>query len=232
MSKFVPWAGLLSDYLDGAGPDGVDRPGECHQPPTSAAKRNIPSRPENASSGLSTGPSTPNLQGQAAPPAGGGPSQGQGPTRKTAMDVRQMMWLAGGFGLSGAISHAEATMPKSVDPASERAGGEARRAGLKRKAAEISRSAAEDFALLTCRTTSESHAADFLSTVTNVTKTLFCLWKLLTFFVFQTSYESSHVPYKSLRQRSKKVVKKMLPDTNINNESLHEGNKIFTQQVI
>ena len=89
------------------------------------------------------------------------------------MDVRQMMWLAGGLGLSGAISHAEATMPKSVDPAS--AGGEARRAGLKRKAAEISRSAAEDFALLTCRTTSESHAADFLSTVTNVTKTLFCL---------------------------------------------------------
>ena len=77
-----------------------------------------------------------------------------------------MMPLAGGLGPSGAISHAEATMPKIVDPVSERAGGEARRTGLKRKAAEISRSAAEDFALLTCRTSSESHAADFLSTVT------------------------------------------------------------------
>ena len=40
--------------------------------------------------------------------------------------------------------------------------------GNKRKAAEITRSAAEDFALFTCRTTSAKHAAYFLSTITNV----------------------------------------------------------------
>ena len=51
---------------------------------------------------------------------------------------------------------------------SERAGGESRRIGNKRKADKITRSAAEDFALLTSRTTSEHHAADFLSTVSNV----------------------------------------------------------------
>jgi hypothetical protein len=51
---------------------------------------------------------------------------------------------------------------------SERAGGESRRIGNKRKAEDITRSAAEDFALLTSRTTSEHHAADFLSTVSNV----------------------------------------------------------------
>ena len=112
MSKFVPWAGLFSDYLDVAGPDGVDRPGECHQPPTSAAKRNFPSLPESTSSGLSVGPFTRNLQSQ--PPAGGGgPSQGQDPTRTKATDVRQMMPLAGGLGPLGAISHAEATMPNT-----------------------------------------------------------------------------------------------------------------------
>jgi hypothetical protein len=40
-------------------------------------------------------------------------------------------------------------------------------AGLKRKAAEITRSAAEDFALLTTQTVSSRYAADFLSIVTN-----------------------------------------------------------------
>ncbi len=94
--KCFPWAGLFNDYLDVAGPDGVDRPEECYQPPLSPAKRNRSSLPENASLGLRAGPSTANLQCQASP-AGGGPSQGQGPTRNKAMDVRQMMWLAGGL---------------------------------------------------------------------------------------------------------------------------------------
>jgi hypothetical protein len=43
--------------------------------------------------------------------------------------------------------------------------------GLKRKAAEKTRSAAEDFALLTTQTVSSRYAADFLSTVTNVNLT-------------------------------------------------------------
>ncbi len=55
--------------------------------------------------------------------------------------------------------------------ASKRAGGDGRRAGLKRKAGEMTRSAAEDFALLTTRTSSmrySGYTADFLSTVANL----------------------------------------------------------------
>jgi hypothetical protein len=87
------------------------------------------------------------------------------------------MRLAGGIGLAAAISCADAhtdsfsvatDSPAEWEISSERAGGESRRIGNKRKAAEITRSAAEDFALLTSRTTSEHHAADFLSTVANV----------------------------------------------------------------
>jgi hypothetical protein len=58
--------------------------------------------------------------------------------------------------------------PEGLPAASERAGGESRRLGLKRKAGEITRSAAEDFSLLTARTASACYAADFLSTVGNV----------------------------------------------------------------
>ena len=87
------------------------------------------------------------------------------------VNVTQLMRLAGGLGLAAALSHADSyTDPLGNDweVPSERAGGESRRAGNKRKAAQITRSAAEDFALLTARTTSEHHAADFLSTVANV----------------------------------------------------------------
>ena len=67
------------------------------------------------------------------------------------------------------IAAADDAMPPGGLPvASERAGGEFRRTQLKRKAGEISRSAAEDFALLTTRTSSMRYAADFLSTVGNV----------------------------------------------------------------
>jgi hypothetical protein len=62
----------------------------------------------------------------------------------------------------------DAMPPGGLPVASERAGGEFRRTELKRKAGEISRSAAEDFALLTTRTSSMRYAADFLSTVGNV----------------------------------------------------------------
>jgi hypothetical protein len=81
------------------------------------------------------------------------------------------MHLAGGLAHAAAISAADAhtdSLGPDWEVASERAGGESRRIGNKRKAGGISRSAAEDFALLTSRTTSEHHAADFLSTVSNV----------------------------------------------------------------
>ncbi len=92
-------------------------------------------------------------------------------TRKSmaGRDICNMMCLAGGSGLEQAIVDADAAMPREGLPvASERAGGESRRTGLKRKAGEITRSAAEDFALLTTRTASARYAADFLSTVGNV----------------------------------------------------------------
>ncbi len=60
--------------------------------------------------------------------------------------------------------------PEGLPVASKRAGGESRLGclGLKQKAGKITRSAAEDFALLTARTASARYAADFLSTVGNV----------------------------------------------------------------
>ncbi len=78
-------------------------------------------------------------------------------------------WQADGTGLEQAIAAADAAMPLGGLPvASERAGGDGRRAGLKRKAEEITRSAAEDFTLPNTCTSSMRYAADFLSTVANV----------------------------------------------------------------
>ena len=79
-------------------------------------------------------------------------------------DMCKTMCLAGGTGLEQVIAAADDAMPQAGLPvASERAGGDGRRAGLKRKAGEITRSAAEDFALLTARISSMRYAADFLS---------------------------------------------------------------------
>ena len=87
----------------------------------------------------------------------------------TGWSMTKTMCQAGGAGLEQVIAAAEDAMPPGGLPvASERAGGESRRTGLKRKAGEITRSAAEDFALLTTRTSSMRYAADFLSTVRNV----------------------------------------------------------------
>ena len=84
-------------------------------------------------------------------------------------NMAKTMCQAGGAGLKQVIAAADDAMPPGGLPvASERAGGESRRTGLKRKAGEITRSAAEDFALLTTRTSSMRYAADFLSTVGNV----------------------------------------------------------------
>ena len=85
------------------------------------------------------------------------------------MATGKTMCQAGVAGLNKVIAAAEDAMPPGGMPvASERAGGESRRTRLKRKAGEITRSAAEDFALLTTRTSSMRYAADFLSTVGNV----------------------------------------------------------------
>ena len=75
-----------------------------------------------------------------------------------AWDMSQTMKLAGGPGLDKVIAMA------GLPVASDRAGGDGRRTGLKRKAGEVT----EDFALLTTRMSSMRYAADFLSTVGNV----------------------------------------------------------------
>ena len=107
----------------------------------------------------------------------GSPSPSPGPLPRRGrrstppVNVTQLMHLAGGLDIAAAISAADAHTDSSGpdwEVPSERAGGESRRIGHKRKAADITRSAAEDFVLLTSRTTSEHHAAEFLSTVTNV----------------------------------------------------------------
>ena len=104
-----------------------------------APKSPIPSQPSRPS----TSPS---------PPANTSHSLPQ--TSALAWDMSQAMKLAGGPGLDKVIADADAAMPMEGLPvASERAGGTGRRAGLKRKAGEITRSAAEDFALLTTRMT-------------------------------------------------------------------------------
>jgi hypothetical protein len=62
-------------------------------------------------------------------------------------DICNMMCMAGGSGLDSekAIVDADAAMlPEGLPVASKRAGGESRRLGLKRKAGETTRSAAED----------------------------------------------------------------------------------------
>ena len=109
----------------------------------------------------------------ASPSPSPGPLPRRGRRSTPPINVTQLMHLAGGLDIAAAISSADA-LTDSFGPdwevPSERAGGESRRIGNKRKAEDITRSAAEDFALLqvTSRTTSEHHAADFLSTVSNV----------------------------------------------------------------
>ena len=129
-------------------------PSPCSvSPPDEAAHEDSPSPSPSQSCPL---PCKPACFGRRSPPP---------------VNVTQLMRLAGGLGLAASISTLDAVTDSfgaDWEVPSERAGGESRRITHKRKAAEISRSAAENFAILTCRTTSEHHAADFLSTVTNV----------------------------------------------------------------
>ena len=141
-----------NDYLDEDMPDDAESPEEdspacpiSSQPPRSPSSPGSP-RPGPANQSY-------------APPQMSMPS----------WNMAKTMSQAGGAGLKQIISAADDAMPPGGLPvASERAGGEFRRTELKRKAGEISRSAAEDFALLTTRTSSMRYAADFLSTVGNV----------------------------------------------------------------
>ncbi len=89
------------------------------------------------------------------------------------INVTRIMALVDGLGLAAAVRFhvrmlLQIRLVRTGRFPSDRAGGDSRRIANKRKDEAITQSAAEDFAMLTCRTTSEHHAADFLSTVTNV----------------------------------------------------------------
>jgi hypothetical protein len=62
-------------------------------------------------------------------------------------NMAKTMCQAGGAGLQVIAAAYDAMPPGGLPVASERAGGESRRTGLKRKAGEITGSASEDFAL-------------------------------------------------------------------------------------
>ncbi len=141
-----------NDYLDEDMPDDEDFPEE--DPPAYT----IPSEPSRS-------PSSPGS------PSPGPANQSYAPPQKSmpGWNMAKTMCQAGGAGLKQLIANADDAMPPGGLPvSSERAGGESRRTELKRKVGEITRSAAEDFALLTIRTSSIRYAADFLSTVGNV----------------------------------------------------------------
>ena len=89
--------------------------------------------------------------------------------------------------------------------------GESRSSVLKRKAANITRSYSEVFAMLT-RTSGNSlqaEAARLLKTTTNVTlvKFLFCAVSVLdkVFVFFQLKFSPADIPHTSLRTMAKKV---------------------------
>ena len=80
------------------------------------------------------------------------------------VDMIQMMQMAGGPGYSVALNAADARMPDaSRQVPSMRSGGESRRATLKRKAADITRSTSEIFAISTSETLSQQSTAKILS---------------------------------------------------------------------
>ena len=101
---------------------------------------------------------------------------GPGPVRiphssNCAIGMAKAMQLAGGDTYIQAAIDADKRMGTDTAPLkvySERCGGKARRAQLKRKASEITRSACETFAYCTSRTTSIEDTAMLLSAFSNV----------------------------------------------------------------
>ena len=167
--------GVHNDYFDEDIPDADTPDAEAAEPPpqpsVSASPSSVPPTDRHGDDVVAAHADSPSPSPSQSYPSPRKPAR-FGRRSSPPMNVSQFMRLAGGLGLASAVSGLD-NITDSFGTAdwevpSERAGGESRRMGNKRKAAAISRSAAEDFALLTCRTTSEHHAADFLSTVGNV----------------------------------------------------------------
>ena len=170
--------------------------------------------------------------------------------------MEKAMQLAGGDNYIQAATDADKRMGTDTAPLnvySERCGGTARRAQLKRKASEISRSACETFAYCTSRTTSIQDTAMLLSTYANVSyilnssnllrnvHNLYILHNmhnlhymhkthnnavigvLCTNNLLQDGFCPREVEFRSLQAMSKAMMDRMLPDAKVNVISLHEG---------
>ena len=98
--------------------------------------------------------------------------------------MRKVVLAAGGPNYETVLHDVDAHWQKEQDSSSgtgtgiipsERCGGDARQANLKRKARYISRSVAETFAYCTQNTVSIENAAEILQTFTNVRICFYCI---------------------------------------------------------
>jgi len=106
-------------------------------------------------------------------------------------------------------------------------GEEARRSELKRKAANITRSYSEVFAMLTSGNSSQAEAARLLKTITNVTPVFVSAVRLLdkVFVFFQLKFSPADIPHTSLRTMAKNVRRAMMPECEIYKIELAESEK-------
>ena len=89
--------------------------------------------------------------------------------QEAPLDVRQLMELAGKIDSIAQISRQlDHKMPGTEPVHSIRGAPQGRRADLKRKAADITRSSAETFAFLTTKNFSQDDAANLFTTLCNV----------------------------------------------------------------
>jgi hypothetical protein len=89
--------------------------------------------------------------------------------QETPLDIRQVMELAGKIDSFVQISRQlDQTMPGTETVSSFRGASQCRRASLKRRAADISRSSCETFAFLTTKNVSRIDASDLFTTFCNV----------------------------------------------------------------
>ena len=95
--------------------------------------------------------------------------EGSNAVQEAPLDVRQLMELAGKVDSFVQISRQlDQRMPGTETVPSIRGTSQGRRADLKRKAADITRSSAETFAFLTTKNFSRDDAADLFTTFCNV----------------------------------------------------------------
>ena len=106
------------------------------------------------------------------------------------LDVRKVMAMAGSRdSLVQLSTHLDQTMPGTNTVQSIRGESTGRRATLKRKADEISRSSCEIFSFLTTKNFSQKDAADLFTTFCNVILIrLFCLFFLMILLYIKFRY--------------------------------------------